>query len=78
LPVETLHADMAGTAELIVPHRVDEDTLVQAVQSIFTMFGSKKEIKDIMLMMKDVDPFRSAWDDTQRIVSTIVNAKENQ
>lgn len=79
LPVETLHADMAGTAELIVPHRVDEDTLVQAVQSTITMLlGARKDMKDIVAMMKDVDPFRSAWDDTQRIISNIIDAKEGQ
>ena len=78
LPIETLHADMAGAAEQIVPDRVDEDTLLQAVQSTFSMLlGARKEIKDIVSMMKDVDPFRSAWDDTQRIISNIISAKDN-
>lgn len=77
LPVETLHADMAGTAEQIVPDRVDEDTLVQAVQSTLTvLMGARKDIKDIMALMKDVDPFRSAWEDTQRIISTTIEARE--
>ena len=31
-PIETLHADMAGMPEQIVPDQVDEATLVQAVQ----------------------------------------------
>jgi Histidine kinase-, DNA gyrase B-, and HSP90-like ATPase len=79
LPIETLHADMAGAAEQIVPDRVDEDTLIQAVQSTFSMLlGARKEIKDIVSMMKDVDPFRSAWNDTQRIISSIIDAKEGQ
>lgn len=79
LPIETLHADMAGTAEQIVPDRVDEDTLVQAVQSTVSMLlGARKEIKEIMSMMKDVDPFRSAWDDTQRIISSIIDEKDRQ
>ncbi len=78
LPVESLHADMAGSAEQIVPDRVDEDALVQAVQSILSMLmGARKDLKDIMAMMKDVDPFRSAWDDTQRIISAIIDAKED-
>jgi hypothetical protein len=34
LPIETLHADMAGTAEQIVPDRVDEDTLTQAARQL--------------------------------------------
>lgn len=78
LPVETLHADMAGTAEQIVPDHVDEDALVQAVQSTLSMLlGARKDLKDIMAMMKDVDPFRSAWEDTQRIISAIIDAKED-
>ncbi len=77
LPVETLHADMAGTAEQIVPDQVDEDTLVQAVQSTLTvLIGARKDIKEIMALMKDVDPFRSAWEDTQRIIATTIEAGE--
>lgn len=77
LPIETLHADMAGTAEQIVPDRVDEETLVQAVQSTITvLMGAKKDIKEIMALMKDVDPFRSAWEDTQRIIATTIEARK--
>ena len=39
LPIETLHADMADTAEQIVPDRVDEDTLLQAVRSTLSILG---------------------------------------
>jgi hypothetical protein len=78
LPVETLHADMAGTAEQIVPDRVDEDTLVQAVQSTLTvLLGARKDIKEIMALMKDVDPFRSAWEDTQRIIAATIDARDH-
>jgi hypothetical protein len=77
LPVETLHADMAGTAEQIVPDRVDEETLVQAVQSTLTvLMGARMDIKEITALMKDVDPFRSAWEDTQRIIATTIETKE--
>lgn len=79
LPVETLHADIAGRAEQIVPDRVDEDTLVQAVQStLMVLIGVQKDIKEILALMKDVDPFRSAWDDTQRIIAAIIKARELQ
>lgn len=77
LPIEALHADMAGTAEQIVPDRVDEDTLVQAVQSTLSvLMGAKKDIKEIMSLMKDVDPFRSAWEDTKRIIAATIEPKE--
>lgn len=79
LPIETLHADMAGTAELIVPDRVDEDTLAQAVQATLSvLMGARKDIKEIMALMKDVDPFRSAWEDTQRIIAATIEMKEEK
>jgi hypothetical protein len=77
LPVETLHADMAGTPEQIVPDRVDEDTLVQAVRSTLTVLGgARKDLAEIMSLMKDVDPFRSAWEDTRRIIATTIEEME--
>jgi hypothetical protein len=77
LPIDTLHADMAGSAEQIVPDRVDEDTLVQAVQSTLSvLLGARKDIKEIMALMRDADPFRSAWDDTQRIIAATLERKE--
>lgn len=77
LPIETLHADLAGTAEQIVPDRVDEDTLAQAVQStLATLMSAGKSISEIKSLMKDFDPFRSAWGDTQRIIETAVEPQE--
>lgn len=71
LPIEALHADMAGTAEQIVPDRVDETTLVQAVQATLLVLGrAGKNIHEIKSLMKDVDPFRSAWADTHRIIES--------
>jgi hypothetical protein len=65
-------------AEQIVSDRVDEDTLVQAVRSTLTMLlGAEKGIKEIMALMKDVDPFRSAWEDTQRIITATLEAGED-
>ena len=79
LPIETLHADMAGMAEQIVPDRVDEDTLTQAVKSTLTvLLAARKDIKEIMSLMKDVDPFRSAWEDTQRIIAATIETKEDK
>lgn len=77
LPVEALHADMAGMAEQIVADRVDEDTLTQAVQSTLSVLtGAGKTIKEIRSLMKDVDPFRSAWEDTQRIIESTIETGE--
>lgn len=79
LPIETLHADMAGAAELIVPDRIDEDTLAQAVQATLSvLLGAQKDIKEIESLMKDVDPFRSAWDDTQRMIAAAIEKKDSK
>ena len=79
LPIETLHADMAGTAEQIVPDRVDEDALAQAVQATLSVLReSGKDVREIMSLMKDVDPFRSAWNDTQRMIEKAIADKEEK
>lgn len=79
LPIETLHADMAGTAEQIVPDRVDEDTLTQAVQATLSvLLGARKDVKEIKSLMKDVDPFRSAWEDTERIITAMIETREDK
>jgi hypothetical protein len=77
LPIETLYADMYGTAEQIVPARVDEDTLIQAVESTLSILQTAgKNINEIVSLLKDVDPFRSAWNDTQRIIATLTETEE--
>lgn len=77
LPIEALYADMASTPEKIIPDGVDEDTLSQAVEATLSvLMEAKKDIKEIMALMKDVDPFRSAWDDTQRIIAATIECKE--
>lgn len=79
LPVETLHADMAGAAEQIVPDRVDEDTLAQAVQATLAfLMAAGRDIAEIVALMKDVDPFRSAWEDTLRLIDAARKVAEEQ
>jgi hypothetical protein len=78
LPIETLHSDIAGSAEQIVPDHVDEDTLTQAVQATLSvLLGARKDLKEIKSLMKDVDPFRSAWEDTERIIAAMIQSKED-
>lgn len=76
LPIETLHADMAAAAEQIVPDAVDEDTLVQAVTATLTVLtAAGKPLQEIMSLMKDVDPFRSAWGDAERIIEAVTRTR---
>lgn len=79
LPLEALYADMAGTAEQIVADHVDEATLAQAVKATLqVLMGAGKEINEIISLMKDVDPFRSAWLDTNRIIESTLEMKEHK
>jgi hypothetical protein len=41
------------------------------------LLGARKDIKEIMALMKDVDPFRSAWEDTQRIIAATIDARDH-
>ena len=76
LPIETLHADMAGHAEDIVVDRIDADTLAQAVRAtLLALSAANKNKEEIMALMKDVDPFRSAWTETVRIVESSIGSE---
>lgn len=76
LPIETLHADMAGHAEEIMADQVDADTLTQAVHAtLLALSAAKKNKEEIMALMKDVDPFRSAWAETARIIETAIGSE---
>jgi hypothetical protein len=78
LPIETLHADMAGAAESIVPDHVDEDTLIQAVNATVSVLrAANKSIEEIKSLLRDVDPFRSAWQDTQRLIEATFAGSES-
>ncbi|MDF2797553.1 MAG: ATP-binding protein [Devosia sp.] len=77
LPVEALQADMAGMAEKIVPAQLDEDTLSQAVRATVALLrGANKDIQEIRSLMRDVDPFRSAWDATQLIIEDTLQSEK--
>ena len=77
LPIETLHADMAGVPEQIAIDHVDESTLAQAVESTFDLLmRAGREPKEIMAMMKEVDPFRSAWEDTVRLAEELLSKEK--
>jgi hypothetical protein len=78
LPLDALHADIAGNPEQIVADAVDDATLTQAVQSTLARLMERKfDLETITSMLKDVDPFRSSWNSTQRIINEAVESKEN-
>jgi len=76
LPIDALHADMAGNAEQVAADAVDEETLVQAVQSILaTLLERGIDQNTITSMLRDVDPFRSSWEATQRIIQETIDSR---
>lgn len=73
LPIETLHADLSGMPEQVVASRLDEETLIQAVKSTISLLSSSgKDMDQILKLMKDIDPFRSAWQDTKRLIGMVM------
>ena len=76
LPLDALHADMAGNPEQIAADVVDDATLTQAVQSTLVRLLERKfDLETISAMLRDVDPFRSSWETTQRIINETVEAR---
>lgn len=78
LPLDALHADMAGNPEQIGADAVDDATLTQAVKSTLARLMERKfDLETITSMLKDVDPFRSSWESTQRIINEAIESKED-
>lgn len=76
LPLETLHADMAGVPEQIVAHKLDAESLTQAVQATLTqLLAAKYPVKEIKALMREVDPFRSSWEETQAIIDATLDGE---
>lgn len=79
LPIDALHADMAGSPEQVMADAVDEDTLVQAVQAtLIRLLERKFDLETIRSMLRDVDPFRSSWESTERIIQETVDARASK
>ncbi len=76
LPIDALHADMAGNPEQVKSDTVEEEALTQAVHSTLVRLLERKfDLETIRSMLKDVDPFRSSWEATQRIIQETVDER---
>ena len=75
LPIDALHADMAGSAEQIATDEVEEDALAQAVTATLNRLMQRGIDADtISSMLKDIEPFRSSWEATKRIIDKALGA----
>lgn len=78
LPVETLHADMAGTPEHVTSGGLDDAGLQQAVESTWKVLREQgSEPEKIISMMRDVDPFRSSWERAQVLIDSLIQTESN-
>lgn len=78
LPIDTLHADMAGAAESIRPTSLHPADLAQAVtlmhRSLSEMGRTEAQIEQIL---RDAEPFKSNWAATREILASVVAETEN-
>lgn len=75
LPIDALHADMAGSAEQIATDEVDENALAQAVNATLNRLLQRGiDAETISSMLKDIEPFRSSWTATKRIIDKALGA----
>lgn len=75
LPIESLHADMAGNPEQVAADQVADDILIQAVQSTLARLLERNfDLATIKSMLRDVDPFRSSWEATEQIIQEAIDA----
>ena len=63
---------IVGRAEGFTKLGIDD---LQGSNLLFTGYLTDGEIKSLM---KDVDPFRSAWEDTERIIAATIETKEDK
>lgn len=73
LPIDALYADMAGMSENIEPSEIDKAALEQVLKTIMQAFLSAKKTKqEIFDLLKNVEPFRSSWKETQYFIEQII------
>ncbi|UXN76103.1 hypothetical protein N8D56_25730 (plasmid) [Devosia sp. A8/3-2] len=80
MPIDALHADMAGSAEQIATDEVDENALAQAVNATLNRLLQRGiDAETISSMLKDIEPFRSSRVATKNIIDKALGAShENE
>lgn len=73
LPVDALHADMAGSAEAVRAAEASPEAIEQAIEAMVPMLMARGlglgTIKD---MLRGTEPFRSAWSAAERIIDRMM------
>ena len=73
LPVEALHADFAGSAEEVHADVVDVDTIRQTLEAMVPRLQAQGcDMEQIFMILRQLEPFRSAWDMTERLLETLI------
>ena len=77
IPIDTLFSDISSNPELVRARALDEGTFFHLVQETFLALKSGGfEEDDIRLMMSSAEPFRSSWEDAEKIIQNIETRDE--
>ncbi len=74
VPVASLHSDFAGSAEEISADEVDVEALQQLAEAMVPrLLAQGSDAERIPDILKQIDPFRSAWSSAKPIIEQTVN-----
>ena len=72
LPVEALYADMSAGPESVVTEELDPSDFAQIVEGTWTVLAARDlSAADIRERMRSADPFRSRWEETERLIGVL-------
>ena len=78
LPTEALHADMAGNAENVRADTADAGAIEQALNVMVPrLMGQGIESEAIRDLLRDLDPFRSAWEASEPLIDKLLEGMED-
>lgn len=73
IPIDTLFADVSSNPESVCARELDDDTFSSLVRDTFLVLNSGGLAEDdIRLMMSSAEPFKSSWQDAERIIQNLV------
>ena len=72
IPIDTLFSDVSSNPESVCARKLDEDTFTNLVRETFLALKSGDLAEsDIRLMMSSAEPFKSCWQNAEKIIRDI-------
>jgi hypothetical protein len=76
VPIASLHADFAGSAEDIIADEADIDAIRQMAEAMVPRLLAQDTDRDRVLdILRQVDPFRSSWPIAQSVIEDVILAE---